>query len=221
MKLLLIEDSTRLRRSLQKGLEKEGFAVDAAADGKDGFAYAVAYDYDVVILDLMLPGMPGLDVLKSLRDRGKSTHVLILSAKDQVQDRIRGLETGADDYLIKPFDFNELLARVRALIRRRYATKDPTIRLGSLAVNTALGQVSRGDEEISLTPKEMSLLEYLLSRRGRVVSREALLEHLYAGYGEVASNVIDVVVCNLRKKIQTSGEPSPIQTRRGFGYVIP
>ena len=221
MKLLLIEDSARLRRSLQKGLAQEGFAVDSAPDGRDGFAYAIAYDYDVIVLDLMLPGMSGLEVLEKLRARGEQTHVLILSAKDQVEDRIRGLTYGADDYLIKPFAFEELLARIRALVRRRYVAKDPTVRLGSLTVNTALGIVRQGEAEVLLTPKEMSLLEYLLARRGRVVTRDDLLEHLYAGYGEVASNVIDVLVCTLRKKIRVSGEPNPIQTRRGIGYSIP
>ncbi|MDJ0837791.1 MAG: response regulator transcription factor [Acidobacteriota bacterium] len=221
MKLLIIEDSARLQRTLKRGLEKEGFAVDTAGDGKEGYAFAAAYDYDVLILDLMLPGMSGLEVLKKLRARGFKTHVLILSAKDQVQDRIKGLEMGADDYLIKPFDFDELVARTRALVRRRYETKDPTIQVGTLKVNTALGKAYRGDHEISLTPKEFTLLEYLLARRGRVVTREALLEHLYAGYGEVAGNIIDVVVCNIRKKIKSGDEPSLIETRRGFGYVIP
>jgi len=221
MKLLLIEDSTRLQRSIKKGFEKEGFALDIAGDGLEGMALAVAYDYDVLILDLMLPGMDGLSVLKTLRDRGSKIHVLILSAKDQVADRIKGLEMGADDYLIKPFDFDELLARVRALVRRRYETKDPTIQIGNLKVNTALGKIYHQDGEITLSPKEFTLLEYLLARRGRVVTRDALVEHLYTGYGDVASNVIDVVVCNLRKKIQQKCEQTLIQTRRGFGYVIP
>ena len=221
MKLLLIEDSTRLQRSLKKGLEKEGFALDVAGDGNEGHALAVAFDYDCIILDLMLPGMSGLTVLKKLRAAGFQTHVLILSAKDQVQDRINGLEMGADDYLIKPFDFCELLARIKALIRRRYEKKAPTVELGSLKINTALSKVYREDQEVPLSPKEFTLLEYMLARRGRVVTRDALVEHLYSGYGEVASNVIDVVVCNLRKKIQRKDEPNLIQTRRGLGYVIP
>ena len=169
----------------------------------------------------MLPIMDGLTVLKKLRSRGAKTHVLILSAKDQVEDRITGLELGADDYLIKPFAFNELLARVRALVRRRYETKDPTVEVGALKVNTALGKVYNGSSEITLSPKEFTLLEYLLARRGRVVTRDALLEHLYSGYADVASNVIDVVVCNLRKKIKIKDEPNLIQTRRGFGVPNP
>ena len=221
MKLLLVEDSVRLQNSLKKGLEKEGFAVDVCGEGREAYHMAVAYDYDVIILDLMLPGMNGLTILEKLRAGGRQTHVLILSAKDQVEDRIHGLETGADDYLIKPFDFTELLARVKALIRRRYATKNPIVQIGALKVNTALGKVWRGDDEVNLSPKEFTLLEYLLSRRGRVVSRDTLVDHLYEGYGDVASNVIDVVVCKIRKKIKVRGEPNLIQTRRGFGYVIP
>lgn len=221
MKLLFVEDSKRLQNSVGKGLEREGFAVDIAGDGEDGFALARAYDYDVVILDLMIPKMDGLTLLKKLRQEGKSTHVLILSAKDQVHDRIRGLEVGADDYLIKPFDFDELVARVRALIRRRYDNKNPWVELGDLRINSALHQVFHGDREIPLTPKEYSLFEFLLMRRGRIVSRDLLVEHLYEGYGDIASNVVDVVICTLRKKIQAKGEPAIIETRRGFGYVIP
>jgi DNA-binding response OmpR family regulator len=220
MKILLVEDSPRLQRSLEKGLEKEGFAMDVAGDGQEGLNFATAYDYDVIILDLMLPVMDGLSMLRALRAQGKKTHVLILSAKDRVSDRIKGLELGADDYLIKPFDFEELLARVRALVRRRYEHKDPNIHLGEICINTALRKVYRDGREINLTPKEFTLLEYLVVRQGRVVSRETLLGHLYTGYGDVASNVIDVMVCNLRKKIQGEG-PTLIHTRRGFGYVIP
>ena len=221
MKLLLVEDSTRLQRSLKKGFEKEGFAIDISGDGEEGLALALAYDYDVVVLDLMLPKQDGLTLLKKLRRREKQTHVLILSAKDQVDDRIAGLELGADDYLVKPFDFNELLARVRALVRRRYAQKNPEINISGLRINTAMGEVWRGDTEIQLSPKEFTLLEYLLARRGRIVSRDALVDHLYTGYGDIASNVIDVVVCKIRKKTRLKGHPQLIQTKRGLGYVIP
>ncbi len=220
MKLLFVEDSQRLQRSLAKGLEKDGFAVDLAGDGLTGHALAQAYDYDVIILDLMLPGMDGLTLLQKLREKGRKTHVLILSAKDEVRDRIRGLEMGADDYLIKPFDYCELLARVRALIRRRYENKDPIIKIGPVSVNTALRKVFRDKREIKLSPKEYAMFEYLLVRRSRIVTRDALIEHLYPDYGEVGSNVVDVVVCTLRKKIRKKGEPNIIQTRRGFGYFI-
>ena len=220
MKLLFVEDSIRLQSTVGKGLEKEGFAVDIAGDGEEGYALANAYDYDTIILDLMIPKMDGLSVLRKLRGQGKSTHVLILSAKDQVQDRINGLEMGADDYLIKPFEFNELVARVRALVRRRYNEKNPTLELGPITVKSAQRKVFRGGQEIELTPKEYALLEYLILRKGRVVTREALLEHLYEGYGDIASNVLDVIVCNLRKKIQAKGEATLIHTRRGFGYEV-
>ena len=220
MKLLFVEDSQRLQRSVGKGLEREGFAVDIAGDGEEGHALAMAYDYDAIILDLMIPKMDGLSLLQSIRRKGKKTHVLILSAKDQVQDRIRGLEVGADDYLIKPFDFDELVARVRALIRRRYDNKNPWVELGKVRVNLALQKVYKGEREVALSPKEYSLFEYLLMRKGRVVSRDSLIEHLYEGYGDISSNVVDVVVCNLRKKVQRKGDPPLIETRRGFGYVI-
>lgn len=221
MKMLLVEDSTRLQTALKRGLEREGFAVDVCGDGLEGLEWAQAYDYDVMVLDLMLPGLPGLTVLERLRAAGKQTHVLILSAKDQVEDRIRGLELGADDYLVKPFDFNELLARVKALVRRCYAAKNPVIEIGAVRVNTALNQVWCAEREVPLSPKEFSLLHFLLARRGRVVSRDMLLDHLYEGYGEVTGNVIDVVVCKIRKKVRVDGQDDLIQTRRGFGYVIP
>lgn len=220
MKLLVVEDSERLRRSLGQGLQKAGFAVDLTGDGREGLAYAEVNDYDVIILDLMLPEMDGLSVLKSLRRQGRSTHVLILSARDQVQDRIRGLELGADDYLIKPFSFDELCARVRALVRRRYESKDPVIRVGDLEIDTARQQASRSGHPLALTPTEYSLLELLALRRGRVVTREQILDHLYDSAAEVSSNVIEVLVCALRKKVQPDGAPPLIVTRRGRGYLI-
>jgi DNA-binding response OmpR family regulator len=220
MKLLVIEDSERLRRSLGQGLQRAGFAVDLTADGREGLAYATLNDYDVVILDLMLPQMDGLTVLKSLRRQGKNTHVLILSAKDQVEDRILGLELGADDYLIKPFSFDELCARVRALIRRRYESKDPVVRVGGLEIDTARQQVSRGGTPVPLTPTEYAFLELLILRRGRVVSRDQILGHLYDSAAEVSSNVIEVLVCSLRKKVQPESANPIIVTRRGRGYLI-
>ena len=220
MKLLVVEDSERLRRSLGQGLQRAGFAVDLAADGREGLAYAEVNDYDVIILDLMLPQVDGLTVLKSLRRQGKNTHVLILSAKDQVQDRILGLELGADDYLIKPFSFDELCARVRALVRRRYESKNPVLRIGDLEIDTARQQVSRSGEPLPLTPTEYSLFELLALRRGRVVSRDQILDHLYDSAAEVSSNVIEVLVCALRKKVQPEGAVPVIVTRRGRGYLI-
>lgn len=220
MKLLVIEDSERLRRSLGHGLRRAGFAVDLTGDGREGLAFAEVNDYDVLILDLMLPGMDGLTVLRTLRQKGRKTHVLILSARDQVQDRIAGLELGADDYLVKPFAFEELCARVRALIRRRYETKNPRIILGSVEIDTAQQKVFLGGELVALTPTEYALLELLALRRGRVVTREQILTQLYESEAEVASNVVEVLVCSLRKKVQPAGAPPVIVTRRGSGYLI-
>jgi DNA-binding response OmpR family regulator len=220
MKLLVIEDSERLRRSLGHGLRRAGFAVDLTGDGREGLAYAEINDYDAVILDLMLPGLDGLTVLRTLRQKGRKTHVLILSAKDQVQDRILGLELGADDYLVKPFAFEELCARVRALIRRRYEAKCPRIRIGPVEIDTARQTVLRDGATVALTPAEYALLELLALRRGRVVTREQILAHLHDSADEVASNVVEVLVCSLRKKIQPPGAPPVVVTRRGSGYLI-
>lgn len=220
MRMLVIEDSERLRRSLGRGLSQAGFAVDLCGDGHEGLAFAETNDYDVVVLDLMLPGLDGLTVLKTLRQRGVKTHVLILSARDQVADRIQGLELGADDYLIKPFAFDELCARVRALVRRRYEVKDPVIRIGALEIDTAAQRVRRHGQPLALTASELALLELLALRRGRVVTREQILSHLYASDAEIASNVIEVLVHSLRKKLDGGEETSIIQTRRGRGYLI-
>lgn len=208
MRVLVIEDSERLRRSVGQGLKSSGFAVDLAADGQEGLEYLRAYDYDAVVLDLMLPKMSGLEVLSTVRDEGSEVHVLILSAKDQVEDRIRGLEMGADDYLVKPFAFDELCARIQALMRRRYKAKNPRVRLGEVKVDLARKQVFKQDEPQHLTPSEYALLECLVLRRGRVTSQQQLVEHLYHGEAEVGSNVVEVLVSGLRKKIHTPG-PAP------------
>lgn len=220
MKVLIIEDSERLRRSLRQGLTKTGYAVDLAADGDEGLAFAETYEYDVIVLDLMLPGLPGLAVLEKSRAQGRNVPILIMSARDRVEDRVRGLSLGADDYLVKPFAFEELRARIQALVRRRHEMRSPTIRVGPLQLDTARRQVSRGDTPIPLTPSEYALFEFLAYRPGRVFSQEALFEHLYRSDSEVSSNVIQVLISGLRKKIQLQGEPPIIRTRRGFGYVI-
>lgn len=221
MRLLLVEDSERLRRSLASGLGRSGFAVDTARDGREGLDYLAAYEYDAVILDLLLPEVPGLDVLRSLRERGSDVHVLVLSAKDRVEDRVRGLELGADDYLVKPFEFDELVARLQALIRRRYQEKSPRLRLGgSVEIDTTAKKVWKEGQEVHLTPSEYGVLEYLALRRGRVTSKTRLMEHLYHSEEDVGSNVIEVLVSHLRKKIHTDGGPPIVETRRGFGYVV-
>ena len=220
MRLLLIEDSTRLRSTLEKGLRKAGYAVDAAKDGREGLWLATENNYDVIVLDLMLPEIDGLTVLRTLRERGKSTHVLILSARDLVEDRIQGLRQGADDYLVKPFSFDELCARLEALVRRSYQAKNPLIRSGPLEINTASRKVTLAGREVRLTPREYSLLEILMLRAGEVLGRRELWDRLYDFESETGSNVVDVLICSLRKKLDPDDPQSLVKTRRGQGYVI-
>jgi DNA-binding response OmpR family regulator len=220
MRLLLIEDSARLRSTLNAGLRKAGYAVDTAGDGREGLWLATENDYDVIVLDLMLPQVDGLTVLRTLRERGKSTHVLILSARDLVEDRIQGLRLGADDYLVKPFSFDELCARIEALVRRSYRAKNPVIRNGLLEINTAARRVAVAGREVKLTAREYSLLEILVLRAGEVVSRRELWERLYEFDSEAVSNVVDVLIYSLRKKLNPDDPQSLVKTRRGQGYVI-
>jgi DNA-binding response OmpR family regulator len=220
MRLLLIEDYRPLRESLAKGLREAGFAVDATGEGEEGLWYARGSEYDVIILDLMLPGLDGLSILKKLRAEGRQDHVLILTAKDTVDDRITGLDLGADDYLVKPFAFQELLARVRALIRRSYRTKNPLIEVQDLRIDLARQRVWRGPEEIVLTAREYALLEYLAMRAGEVVPRTDIWEHVYEFNSSASSNVVDVYIGYLRKKIERPDGPALINTIRGRGYTL-
>jgi DNA-binding response OmpR family regulator len=220
VRVLVVEDYAPIQRAVAKGLREAGFAVDATGDGEEGLWYATSNDYDVVVLDLMLPGMDGLSILKRLRAEGRPTHVLILTAKDTVQDRVIGLDLGADDYLVKPFAFDELLARVRALARRAYSAKNPSIAVGDLRIETSTRRVWRGDDEISLTPREYALLEYLALRAGETVSRTDIWEHIYEFKSEADSNVVDVYIGYLRKKIERAGRPPLIHTIRGRGYSL-
>lgn len=220
MRLLLVEDYRPLQKSLAKGLREAGFAVDAAGDGQEGLWYAMSNDYDVIILDLMLPGMDGLRVLKKLRAKDRQNPVLILTAKDTLQDRITGLDLGADDYLVKPFEFRELLARLRALTRRRYQHKHPRIQIEDLRIDLTTQQVWRGRHELQLTPREYALLEYLAMRAGQTVSRTDIWEHLYEFSSAASSNVVDVYIGYLRKKIERPGKPALIRTVRGRGYTL-
>ncbi len=220
MKLLLIEDSARLRSALEKGLHRAGYTVDLAKDGREGLWLATENDYDVIVLDLMLPEIDGLTLLQRLREAGKTTHVLILSAKDLIRDRVQGLRLGADDYLVKPFSFDELCARLEALVRRSYGAKNPLIRKGQLTLNTAARSVAHGDRPVRLTPREYSLLEILILRAGEAVSRRELWERLSEFDSTATSNVVDVLVCSLRKKLDPDDPQSLIKTRRGYGYLI-
>lgn len=220
MRVLLVEDSERLCRSIGTGLRRSGYAVDVATSGTEGLWYAQSNDYDVMILDLMLPGLDGLSLLRKLRGEGKETHVLVLTAKDTVEDRVVGLRAGADDYLIKPFAFDELLARVEALVRRRHGVKNPRLRLGDLEMDTAARTVIREGAPIELSPREYALLEYLVLHKGEVVSRSDIEAHIYDDRAEPMSNVVDAAVYALRRKLDKPGAPSMIQTRRGMGYVF-
>jgi len=220
MKVLLIEDSKLLQRSVGTALRKAGYAVDGTGDGPEGLWYAESNEYDVIILDLMLPGMDGLTLLKRLRTQGKNTHVLILTAKDTVSDRVRGLQSGADDYLVKPFALEELLARVQALCRRGYGRKSSRLRVGDLEIDMAARKVTRDGTAIELTAREFRLLEYLALRRGEVVSRSEIEEHIYGESVDPLSNVVDSAICALRKKITPPGATPLIVTKRGLGYVM-
>jgi DNA-binding response OmpR family regulator len=220
MRVLIVEDYEPIRSGVSEGLREAGFAVDVAANGETGLWYALNNPYDVIILDIMLPDVDGLEVLKRIRTQKLDVNVLLLTAKDTSQDRITGLERGADDYLVKPFVFQELLARVRALVRRKYESKDPVIRIGDLAVDTNTRQVRRGDRVIHLSPREYTLLEFLAHRAGQLVTRSDVWEHVYEFNSEAESNVVDVFIGRLRRKIESEGQPKLIHTRWGQGYVL-
>lgn len=220
MRILVIEDFDLLRDSICQGFREAGLAVDAARDGDAGLWLAETGEYDVIVLDLMLPGVDGLALLQRLRKLGATTHVLILTAKDTVEDRIAGLNAGADDYLIKPFDFGELLARVRALIRREYGAKDTTLRVADMEIHTVARIVRRSNRTIDLTPREYALLEFLTLRQGEVVTRMSIWEHVYEFNSDASSNVVDVFISHLRKKLDLPGLPPLIHTRRGHGYML-
>lgn len=220
MRILLIEDYRPLNDSLTKGLHEAGFAVDSTRDGKEGLWYAMSNEYDVIILDIMLPGMDGLEILRKIRSRGKKSHVLILTAKDTVEDRVIGLDLGADDYLVKPFAFEELVARVRALLRRSYQEKNPCVKVADLKIDLNTKRVWRGREEITLTPREYALLEYLAMRAGETISRTDIWEHIYEFRSSATSNVVDVYIGYLRRKLDRPNKPDLITTVRGLGYRL-
>lgn len=220
MHVLLVEDSRRLQDSLSTGLRRSGYAVDVAGDGEAALRYARHNAYDVIVLDLMLPKLDGLTVLRTLRAEGHAAHVLILTAKDSVQDRVRGLREGADDYLVKPFSFDELLARLEALVRRRYHEKSPIITIGPLTINTTARTVTRSGQDVWLSRREYALLEYLAYRRGQFVARMQIEDHLYGENDLPMSNAVDRLVCTLRKKIEPQDGNRMLATRRGFGYAL-
>lgn len=232
MRILIVEDSTVLRDSLAQGLREAGYAVDAVADGKRGLIHAQTTDYDVIVLDWMLPEMDGLAVLGKVREKRIQSAVLMLTAKDTLDDKVRGLTTGADDYLVKPFAFKELLARVQALTRRRHGERSPVLRIGPLTIDTSAktahitrGMAGRGgvDVPVDLSPREYALLEYLAAHAGKPVTRAELEEHLYDDRSQVFSNAIDSAVAALRAKLSAAGGADYaelIHTRRKVGYVL-
>jgi DNA-binding response OmpR family regulator len=220
VRALVVEDYAPVREAVVEGLGENGFAVDAAADGEEGLWLAESNPYDVVVLDLMLPKLDGMRVLEKLRAKGNAVPVLVLTAKDAVEDRVAGLDRGADDYLVKPFAFAELLARVRALVRRRYATTDPTITVDDVEIDTTKRVVRRAGETVTLSAREYALLEYLAMRVGQVVTRTEIWEHVYDFRSDAQSNVVDVYIGYLRKKLERDGAAKLIHTRRGHGYVF-
>ena len=220
MKILLVEDHKLLSRSLKQALEEDGFAVDLAVAGDEADAKARGAIYDVVILDLMLPKIDGLTLLKRWRKDGFTFHVLILTAMGTLEDKVLGLNLGADDYLPKPFELTEFLARVRALVRRGHQAKDPILRIHDLEIDTGARSVRRAGKDIYLTPREFSLLRFLCYHRGKVVTRSMVWEHLYDENDDNTSNVVDVYIRYLRNKIDKNFTPPLILTRWGEGYMI-
>ena len=219
MRLLVVEDDVRLSEVLIRGLREEGYAVDSALDGGAALEQLSLNSYDAVVLDIMLPGPNGFEVCRQMRSAKLPTPVLMLTARDAVEDRIAGLDCGADDYLVKPFAFTELLARIRALLRRTPISAAPTLHVADLTIDTASHRVSRGDEEVELTSKEYALLEYLVRNAGRVISRSEIAEHVWDENFDPFSNLIEVYVNRLRRKIDRR-EPHLIVTRRNEGYML-
>lgn len=220
MRILLVEDHKPLSRALRRGLEEEGFAVDIGEDGEEADYKVRSSNYDVIVLDLMLPKVDGLTLLSQWRKDEIKTHVLVLTAKDSTADKVKGLDLGADDYLTKPFQLEELLARLRALVRRSHQVKDPVLRIHDLEIDTSARVVKRAGHTVHLTPREFALLQFLAFHRGKVVTRTMIWEHLYDEYDENTSNVVDVYIRYLRTKIDKGHEVPLILTRWGEGYML-
>jgi two-component system copper resistance phosphate regulon response regulator CusR len=220
MRLLVIEDEQKVARFITQGLEEEGYAVDVANDGETGLAMALDQVHDLIVLDIQLPKLDGLGVLQELRRARVHTPVLLLTVRATIEDKVLGLDAGADDYLTKPFAFEELMARVRALLRRQAETVPPVLQVGDLRLDPARRVVTRGTETIDLTPREFTLLDYFMRNPGRVLTRTMIAERVWDYNFDPTTNVIDVYVNYLRKKIDTDREPKLIHTVRGAGYVL-
>ncbi len=220
MRILIVEDEKKVAAFIKKGLEEETYAVDVAYDGEDGLHMGLENQYDLIILDLMLPIIDGLNVLSRLREKKVDTPILLLTAKDSVEDKVTGLNTGADDYLTKPFAFSELLARIRVLLRRGKAETKTVLEINGLSLDLVSHKVKRDDEEIELTGKEYSLLEYFMRNQGKVLTRTMIAEHVWDYNFDTFTNVIDVYVNHLRKKVDKGYPEKLLHTLRGVGYIM-
>lgn len=220
MRVLLIEDDVTISRLLKEGLEDESYAVDVAHDGNEGYRTAVADEYDVIILDIMLPGMNGYEVCRALRNDGNKTPILMLTARDAERDIVEGLDTGADDYLAKPFSFDVLLARIRALLRRPNEKLEEILQVGDLKLDPSLKKVTRASQEINLTAKEYGVLEYLMRNKGKVLSKEQIISHVWDFDADVLPNNVELFIMFLRRKIDKPFKSKLIHTVSGFGYKL-
>ncbi len=221
MRVLIVEDDEKIASFVQKGLSQSGYAVDAVRTGEDGYSYLRQTDYDAAVVDIMLPGMDGLSMVQRIRDEGVQTPIIILSAKRSVEDRVKGIQTGSDDYMTKPFSFAELLARLQALIRRAGMGGGSTkLQVGDLTLDLLKHEAQRGDTVIELQPREFSLLEYMMRNAGTVLSKTMIMEHVWNYDFDPQTNVVDVLVWRLRKKIDEGYEPKLVHTVRGVGYVL-
>ena len=220
MRILVAEDEKDMNRLISRALEKEGYGVDSCYDGEEAMEYLESADYDGAVLDIMMPKKDGYQIVKELRQKGDDTPVIFLTARDSIADRVKGLDLGADDYLIKPFDFDELLARIRVMTRRKTGQKTSTMIIGDLIIDTASQQVSRGGRNIELSAREYAILKYMALNKGRVLSREQIEDHVWNFDYEGGSNVVDVYISYLRKKIDGSSDEKLIHTAWGRGWVL-
>lgn len=222
MRVLVVEDERKIANALKRGLEQEAFAVDVSFDGDDGLAMALDEPYDIIVLDRMLPGVDGLSVCKKLREAGKQVPIIMLTAKDAIGDRVAGLNSGADDYLIKPFAFEELLARIRSLLRRPAQVISPMLTCGDLSLNVQTFEVIRDGKHITLTSKEFALLEYMLRNQNKVLTKDTIISHVWDYDADILPNTVEVYISYLRNKIDRPfpGKPALVHTMRGFGYKL-
>lgn len=220
MRILIVEDDRKIANAIKKGLQQESFAVDVSYDGQDGFGQASTIEYDLIVLDRMLPEMDGMEVCQRLRDENNKTPILMLTAKDKVSDRVDGLNCGADDYLVKPFAFEELLARIRALLRRPVDAKGSILKIGDLELDVVGLEVKRSGKRIALSVKEFALLEYMMRNKGRILTKDNIISHVWDYDADILPNTVEVFIGSLRSKIDKRFNTKLIKTVRGFGYKI-